>query len=68
MSMYSSPSDDAILIAIDHGYGNIKTPNFCFPAGFAVYGSKPPIASDISLLHIARNTYYKYKAELKTVE
>lgn len=47
MSMYSSTSDDAILIAIDHGYGNIKTPNFCFPAGFTVYDTKPPIASDI---------------------
>ena len=25
-------SDEPIIIAIDHGYGNIKTSNFCFPA------------------------------------
>ena len=25
------------IIGIDHGYGNMKTANFCFPTGIAAY-------------------------------
>ena len=36
-----------ILIAIDHGYGNVKTPNFIFPTGITEYSDEPAMASDI---------------------
>ena len=29
---FPAPSQEPIICAIDHGYGNIKTSNFCFPA------------------------------------
>ena len=31
-SRFPAPSQEPIICAIDHGYGNIKTSNFCFPA------------------------------------
>ena len=36
-----------ILIAIDHGYGNVKTPNFIFPTGITEFSSEPAMANDI---------------------
>ena len=29
------------IIGIDHGYGNMKTANFCFPTGIIAYDSEP---------------------------
>ena len=34
----------SILIAIDHGYGNIKTPNFVFPSGVIACDAEPAMA------------------------
>ena len=35
-----------LLIPIDHGYGNVKTPNFIFPAGITEYKDEPAMATD----------------------
>ena len=35
-----------ILIAIDHGYGNVKTPSFLFPTGVTEYRDEPAMAAD----------------------
>ena len=35
-----------ILMAIDHGYGNVKTPNFIFPTGITEYKNEPAMAAD----------------------
>ena len=35
-----------ILIPIDHGYGNVKTPNFIFPTGITEYKEEPAMATD----------------------
>ena len=35
-----------ILVAIDHGYGNVKTPNFIFPTGITAYSDEPAMATD----------------------
>jgi plasmid segregation protein ParM len=32
---------EAIIIGIDHGYGNIKTANHCFKAGVTAYDTEP---------------------------
>ena len=31
--------DNTIIIGIDHGYGNMKTANRCFPTGILAYDS-----------------------------
>ncbi len=35
------------IIGIDHGYGNIKTANFCFPAAISGYDSEPVFTGDM---------------------
>jgi hypothetical protein len=35
-----------ILVAIDHGYGNVKTPGFIFPTGITEYRDEPAMAAD----------------------
>ena len=35
-----------ILIALDHGYGNVKTPNFIFPTGITEYNAEPAMAAE----------------------
>lgn len=35
------------IIGIDHGYGNIKTANFCFPTGIMAYDSEPLFTADM---------------------
>lgn len=35
-----------ILIPIDHGYGNVKTPNFIFPTGITEYKEEPAMSMD----------------------
>ncbi len=46
----------AVVIAIDHGYGNIKTANTITPTGITVYDSEPTFAGDV-LLYEGR--YYR---------
>ena len=36
-----------IIVAIDHGYGNIKTANCCFPTGIAGYDAEPLFTADM---------------------
>src|SRR5574344_554556 len=35
------------IIGIDHGYGNMKTANFCFKTGVAAYDSEPLFTKDM---------------------
>ena len=35
-----------ILIALDQGYGNVKTPNFIFPTGITAYDAEPAMATE----------------------
>ena len=35
-----------VVIGVDHGYGNIKTANTCFPAGVVAYEKEPIFAGD----------------------
>lgn len=38
---------DKIIIGIDHGYGNIKTANHCFPTGVSAHDSEPLFTKDM---------------------
>ena len=35
------------IIGVDHGYGNIKTANCCFPTGIAGYNAEPLFTADM---------------------
>ena len=50
------------IIAVDHGFGNIKTANCCFKSGVAVYDAKPPLAEN---LLIYEGKYYLIGARHK---
>lgn len=39
--------EEPIIIAIDHGYGNIKTSNFCFPANATLLNTGLSFSDDI---------------------
>lgn len=39
--------NDAVIIGVDHGYGNIKTANHIFKAGIAGYDYEPLFTSDM---------------------
>ena len=39
--------DDAVIIGVDHGYGNIKTANHIFRAGIAGYDHEPLFTGDM---------------------
>lgn len=43
------------IIGIDHGYGNMKTANFCFPTGIMAYDSEPLFTADMLFYE---NKYY----------
>ena len=47
------------IIEIDHGYGNMKTANCCFPTGVSVSDTEPTFASD---LLIWNDRYYSIGA------
>ena len=47
--------NNTIIIGIDHGYGNIKTANCCFPTGLMKSNTEPTFATD---LLIWNSTYY----------
>ena len=36
-----------VVIGVDHGYGNIKTANFCFPTGVTAWDSEPTFKNDL---------------------
>ena len=36
-----------VVIGVDHGYGNIKTANFCFPTGVTAWDSEPAFKNDL---------------------
>ena len=38
---------DKVIIGIDHGYGNIKTANHCFPTGITAHDSEPLFTKDM---------------------
>jgi len=44
MSYYNN---DPIIIAIDHGYGQIKTANFCFKTGIVASDHEPTFKNDL---------------------
>lgn len=50
------------IIGIDHGYGNMKTANCCFPTGVAAY-DKEPVFKDNMLVWNGR--YYLIGIEHK---
>ncbi len=35
------------IIGIDHGYGNMKTANSCFPTGITAYDHEPLFTADM---------------------
>lgn len=39
--------NDIMIIGVDHGYGNIKTANCCFPTGIMDYESEPLFTADM---------------------
>ena len=44
-STYSDTPE--VVIGVDHGYGNIKTANFCFPSGVIAYDREPTFQSNM---------------------
>ena len=47
--------NDTVIIGIDHGYGNMKTANSCFPTGILAYDSEPLFTRN---LLVFENKYY----------
>ena len=39
--------NDTIIIAVDHGYGNMKTANHCFPSGILVHEGEPTFPDNL---------------------
>ena len=37
------------IIGIDHGYGNMKTANCCFPTGITAYDHEPLFTADMQV-------------------
>lgn len=48
--------NDTIIIGVDHGYGNIKTANVCFPTGIIAFDSEPLFTER---LLVFENKYYR---------
>ena len=46
--MKNNKNETIMVIGIDHGYGNMKTANRCFPSGVARY-DKEPIFQNIAM-------------------
>ena len=47
--------NEMVVIGIDHGYGNMKTANFCFPTGIIAYDSEPLFTAEMLVYD---NKYY----------
>ena len=39
--------NDTMIIAVDHGYGNMKTANHCFPSGILVHEGEPTFLDNL---------------------
>ncbi|MBR2604058.1 MAG: hypothetical protein IKE11_00025 [Clostridia bacterium] len=39
--------NDTMIIAVDHGYGNMKTANHCFPSGVLVHEGEPTFLDNL---------------------
>ena len=39
--------NDTIIIAVDHGYGNMKTANHCFPSGILAHEGEPTFPDNL---------------------
>ena len=39
--------NDTLIIAVDHGYGNMKTANHCFPSGILVQEGEPTFLDNV---------------------
>ena len=52
-----------ILIPIDHGYGNVKTSNFIFPAGITEYKDEPA-----TVLEAVADTAYREAVKVVAAE
>ena len=39
--------NDTIIIAVDHGYGNMKTANHCFPSGILAHEGEPTFPGNL---------------------
>ena len=48
--------NDQLIIGVDHGYGNIKTANYCFPTGVESSDTEPTFKQD---LLIYEGQYYQ---------
>ena len=44
---HGNNNNEQIIIGVDHGYGNIKTANFCFKAGVAAFDQEPTFKSNL---------------------
>lgn len=53
---------NTIIIGIDHGYGNMKTANCCFPTGVGVYDKEPAFKEN---LLVWNGRYYLISEEHK---
>ena len=40
------------IIGVDHGYGNIKTANSCFPTGVESSDTEPTFKNDLSAFRL----------------
>ena len=47
MNFFNHNANEQIIIGIDHGYGNIKTANFCFKAGVAAFDQEPTFKNNL---------------------
>ena len=47
MNFFNNNTREQTIIGIDHGYGNIKTANFCFKAGVAAFDQEPTFNNNL---------------------
>lgn len=49
--MKPAKNGNTLIIGIDHGYGNIKTANFCFQSGLLSYDSEPTFTKNMLIFN-----------------
>ena len=59
------------IIGIDHGYGNMKTANCCFPTGITAYEHEPLFTADMlstaaDIISSARDTRSLHRTKSRT--
>ena len=61
---------DAVIIGLDHGYGNIKTTNHCFKSGILSYESEPLFTKNMLVygekFYLIGEGHKEFKAEKQT--